>query len=186
MNRLKGMTAYLCGAMDRVDDGGVGWREHISSKLKGIGIGVLNPCDKPTSFAKENEGFRSKIAGLKRKGDFNSVADEMKPIAAVDLRMVDICHFLVMSVDVDVHMCGSYHEAFVAANQKKPVLAMCAQGKSNAPNWMFGVIPHKHIFSSWSELMEYVYHINEDKEVDHLNRWRFFDWDKVYGDSINE
>ena len=73
----------------------------------------------------------------------------MKPIAAVDLRMVDICHFLVMSVDVDV-------------------------------------IPHKHIFGSWSELMEYVYHINEDEEVDHLNRWRFFDWDKVYGTLINE
>ena len=78
-------------------------------------------------------------------------------------------------------MCGSYHEAFVAVAQKKPLLIMCQQGKQNVPNWLFGVVPHEHMFGSWSELIEYIHHINEDEEVEDLNRWRFFDWEKVYG-----
>jgi hypothetical protein len=181
MNRLKNSLCYLCGAMDRVKDGGTGWREYISDRLKEISVGVLNPCDKPTPYAQEDDNFRDRLESLKQSNKFDLVAKEMKPIAAVDLRMVDICHFVVMSVDLDVHMCGSYHESFVAANQKKPVLVMCNQGKENAPNWLFGVLPHSHIFSSWNELLEYVNHINKDEIVDHLNRWRFFDWEKVYG-----
>ena len=45
INRLKGMTAYLCGAMDRVEDGGVKWRQYITPKLQELGVGVLDPCD---------------------------------------------------------------------------------------------------------------------------------------------
>ena len=181
MNRLKNTLCYLCGAMDRVADGGVGWREYISTEIKKIGVGVLNPCDKPTTFGIEDENFREIISALKTQNKFEDIRTKMKPITAIDLRMVDICHFLVMHIDMDVHMCGSYHEAFVASGQKKPVLVVCEQGKAEAPNWLFGIIPHEHIFSSWSELLEYLYHINEDEGVQHLNRWRFFDWERVYG-----
>ena len=45
---------------------------------------------------------------------------------------------------------------------------------------MFGVVPHDMVFSNWSELLEYLRHINEDEEANHMNRWRFFDFDKVY------
>tara|TARA_R110002020_G_scaffold194354_6_gene395114 strand:+ start:4781 stop:5284 length:504 start_codon:yes stop_codon:yes gene_type:complete len=167
--------------MDRVPDGGVGWRVHISKKLQEMGIGVLNPCDKPTSFAKEDAFFRDRIERFKKSNNFESVKSEMRDIAAIDLRMVDIAHFVIMDIDIDVHMCGSYHEAFVAVAQKKPLLIMCQQGKQNVPNWLFGVVPHEHMFGSWSELIEYIHHINEDEEVEDLNRWRFFDWEKVYG-----
>jgi len=37
LNRLKNTTCYLCGPMDRVDDGGVGWREDITPILKEMG-----------------------------------------------------------------------------------------------------------------------------------------------------
>ena len=55
MNRLKGMTAYLCGAMDRVKDGGVKWRQYMTPKLQELGVGVLDPCDKPVEIALEDE-----------------------------------------------------------------------------------------------------------------------------------
>lgn len=180
MKRLKNTLCYLCGAMDRVSDGGVGWRNNISSQLKDIGVGVLNPCDKPTAFAKEDDNFRDKISSFKRTKDFDAIKTEMRDIAAIDLRMVDIAHFVIMHIDMDIHMCGSYHEAFVAVNQKKPLLVMCQQGKSNAPNWLFGVMPHEHIFGSWSGLIEYLYHVHEDEDVNDFNRWRFFDWSKVF------
>jgi len=181
MNRLKGMTAYLCGAMDRVADGGVEWREHITPKLQEFGVGVFNPCNKPSDYAPEDEDTRELIHSLKRSGRYDEVASVMKPICAVDLRMVDIAHFIIMNLDIDSHLCGSYHEAFVAIGQKKPVIVMCKQGKRNLPNWMFGVVPHQMVFINWSETLEYLHHINEDEDVKHLNRWRFFDFNKVYG-----
>ena len=185
MNRLKGMTAYLCGAMDRVADGGAEWREHITPRLQELGVGVFNPCNKPSDYAPEDEDTRELIHTLKRSEKYDDVSAIMKPICAVDLRMVDIAHFIVMNIDMDNHLCGSYHEAFVAIGQKKPVIIMCKQGKRGLPNWMFGVVPHEMVFSNWSETIEYLHHINEDEDVEHLNRWRFFDFNKVYGNDTS-
>ena len=180
MNKLKNATCYLCGAMDRVDDGGVEWRREISPKLKDMGLGVLDPCNKPTDFAPEDGNFRDKIIELKKQKDYNEIKARMKDIVAIDLRMVDLAHFVIMYIDLNVHMCGSYHEAFLAVSQKKPVLVVCKQGKPKIPNWMFGVIPHQHMFDNWSLLLEYLYHVNEDDNVDHLKRWRFFNFSEIY------
>lgn len=185
MNRLKSTTCYLCGAMDRVSDGGVGWRRAITPKLKKLGVGVLDPCDKPSDYGTEDTTTREFIDSCKKNGRFDDAARIMKPICAIDLRMVDVAHFIVMSLDVDNHLCGSYHEAFLAVQQKKPVLVMCKQGKENIPNWMFGVIPHEMMFSNWSELLEYLNHVNEDDDVEHLNRWRFFDFEKVFDSTVD-
>ena len=181
MSRLKGMTCYLCGAMDRVDDGGVAWREWITPHLYDLGVGVYNPCNKPSDFAPEDETSRNSINYYKEIGNYDQVAKIMKPICSVDLRMVDIAHFLVMSLDLDVHMCGSYHEAFMAVFQKKPVLIRCVQGVNAVPNWLYGVIPQELMFSDWDSLLRYLEYINDSDEVDHLDRWRFFDFNKVHG-----
>ena len=181
MNRLKGTTCYLCGPMDRVPDGGAEWREHISVQVKELGVGVFNPCDKPSDFAPEDSDTRAEIDRHKSSGDYESVTDIMKPICAVDLRMVDVAHFIIMNLDMDVHLCGSYHEAFLAVAQKKPVLVRCKQGKNQAPNWLFGVFPHELIFSNWWQLLDYLHEVNSSESVDHLDRWRFFNFDKVYG-----
>ena len=69
----------------------------------------------------------------------------------------------------------------MAIFQKKPVLIKCEQGKDNLPNWLFGVIPHELIFSNWADLLSYLRKVDSDEEVDHLDRWRFFDFKKVYG-----
>ena len=180
MNRLKGTTCYLCGPMDRVKGGGKLWRSILTPKLQQIGIGVFDPCSKPSNFAPEDEDTRNLVKEYKSKEKYEEVSSIMKPICAVDLRMVDIAHFIIMNLDVDNHLCGSYHEAFLAVTQKKPVIVRCKQGKKNLPNWMFGVVPHQMVFSSWSEVLEYLYHVNEDEDVKHLNRWRFFDFNKVY------
>ncbi len=181
MNRLRGMTCYLCGPMDRVKDGGVGWRNYLTPKLHELGVGVFNPCDKPSNFAPEDDDTRLLVDTNKKLGNYEEVSAIMKPICAVDLRMVDIAHFIVMNLDVENHLCGSYHEAFLGVTQKKPVVIRCKQGKNSLPNWMFGVVPHQMVFSSWSEVLDYLYHVSEDMDVEHLNRWRFFDFNKVYG-----
>ena len=180
MNRLKHTMCYLCGPMDRVEDGGLGWRRHITPVLKEAGIGVLDPSDKPTHFALEDESFRSTIEELKNSQQFDEVKSMMRDIAAIDLRMVDIAHFVIMYMDMDSHMCGSYHEAFVSIQQKKPLLIVCEQGKESVPNWLFGVMPHEHMFSSFKDLILYIDGVDCGGEEEHYNRWRFFDFEKIY------
>ena len=104
----------------------------------------------------------------------------MRDIAAVDLRMVDIAHFVIMDMDMDVHMCGSYHEAFIAIQQKKPLLINCKQVKEYIHSWMFGVMPHQHMFSTWDDLLQYLDNVHTGYDTNNYNRWRFFDFEKVY------
>ena len=74
--------------------------------------------------------------------------------------------------------------AQTANRQKKPVLIWCEQGKQNAPNWLFMMLPHEHVFGGLEELISYLSEINESVSVDHLKRWFFFDQDKLAGTSI--
>jgi len=58
----------------------------------------------------------------------------MKQIRPVDLRMVDICDFLVVNLDLQVHACGTYEELFWANRMKKPVLIRIEQGIEHTPD----------------------------------------------------
>ena len=71
MNRLNGMRTYLAGAMDRVKDGGVGWRKNITPLLKQMGVTVLDPCDKPIEIGIEDESSREIIDSYKKNGQFD-------------------------------------------------------------------------------------------------------------------
>lgn len=181
MSKLKGMRTYLSGAMDRVKDGGVEWRAYLTPILQGMGVGVLNPCDKPTDFAKESGDTRARINQFKKEGNFDEVKSIINPICHVDLRMCDECSFLICYIDTDVHAAGTYHELTVCIQQRKPTLLVVKQGKENCPNWWFGVIPHQFIFSSFEEMLEYLKRVDKDEDVKDLNRWLFFDYNKVYG-----
>ena len=98
----------------------------------------------------------------------------MKTIRSVDLRLVDISDFLIVNLDLDIHPCGTYEEIFWANRQKKPIIIHMVQGKENAPDWLFGTIPHEMIFSSWDDIKSYLGSINEIDEINNYNRWYFF------------
>jgi len=48
------------------------------------------------------------------------------------------------------------------------------QGKNNAPDWLFGTIPHQMIFSSWDEIKIYLDTVNHSEAIDTFKRWYFF------------
>lgn len=175
MNRLCGSRCYLIGPMDRVADGGVTWREDLQKYLEQLGVVVFNPCNKPISLGREDAENRELRKKLKDSGDFDTVRDLVKMIRVVDLRMVDITDFSIVHLDVDVHMCGSYEEIALANRQKKPVLVHVKQGKENTPDWLLGQVPHELIFSSWSELKDYILHVHAAENFEHYKRWMFFD-----------
>tara|TARA_Y100000590_G_scaffold468528_1_gene651585 strand:- start:737 stop:1282 length:546 start_codon:yes stop_codon:yes gene_type:complete len=180
MNRLNGMRTYLAGAMDRVPDGGTGWREAITPALNDRGVVVLNPCDKPADVGIEDEETRRLIEEYKETGEYGKIRKEYGVIRTLDLRCVDVSDFIIASIDIDVHACGTYEEIAVANSQKKPVLVWCQQGKASAPNWLFFMLPHQHIFGSLSEIIEYLDYVDANEgAVEHYKRWFFFDRNKM-------
>lgn len=177
--RLQGMRTYLAGAMDRVADGGEGWRNRITPILKALGVTVLNPCDKPVEVGLEDAKTRSEIEYLKNVKNYSKIREIYGVIRTLDLRCVDISDFIIASVDVDVHACGTYEEITVANSQKKPVLVWCHQGKKNAPNWLFFMLPHEHIFGSLDALLEYLINVHTGRDSKHYKRWFFFDQNRM-------
>lgn len=174
MNRLKNQRVYLAGAMDRVPDRGAGWRFQITPFLKEMGSIVLNPLNKPTEVGAEDESVHLHKLTLKENEKYDELSSVMKTIRATDLRLVDISDFLVVNLDIGTHPCGTLEEIFLANRSKKPIVIHVEQGKKNAPDWLFGTIPHSMIFSSWDEVKHYLNHINSFETIEEQDRWKFF------------
>lgn len=175
-NRLWGTRVYLIGAMDRVVDGGVVWRRNITPFLEDIGVVVLNPANKPIGIGREDIEDRDLRTRLKAMGQYDELAKAMRLLRIIDLGMVDMSDFLICNIDVDSHACGTYEEFFWSNRMKTPILVHVEQGRDEAPDWLWGTIPHEHIFGEWDVLKSYVKHIDEDEGVDHMKRWMFFDY----------
>ena len=175
INNLKHTRTYLVGAMDRVIDGGVGWRQKITPILKDMNIKVLDPCNKPINGIIEDNNTREKIDNYKQTEQYHKIKEEFSVIRNADLRCVDISDFIIAHIDIDIHACGSYEEIVTANRQKKPVLVWCHQGKKHAPNWLFFMLPHEHIFSSMEDLISYLKTINTCQNTINLKRWFFLE-----------
>jgi hypothetical protein len=172
---LANKRAYLAGAMDRVKDRGKGWRLEITPFLQSLGIIVFNPLKKPINIGKEDDETHALKQQLKKEGKYDELSKIMKTIRKVDLRLVDISDFLIVNIDLDHYAVGTWEECFSANSTKKAILVHMEQGKENAPDWLFGTIPHEMIFSTWDELRSYLLHINSSVIIDDFDRWRFLD-----------
>lgn len=182
MNRLDGMRCYTAGPMDYYNHGlAKHWRKEISEFLAPKGVLVLSPLDKPSSDPDiaESEEDKQKLTRLKDAGDFDEVRRIMKKVCRMDLRMVDCTDFLIGQVDTNVHMCGTYHEIFMASLQRKPTILFVEGGKANAPNWIYGIVPHELIFGSLDEVKDYLTYIDTLENTNDVERWFFFDKDKM-------
>jgi nucleoside 2-deoxyribosyltransferase len=174
INNLKDLKVYLVGAMDRVHDGGVTWRQELTSILQNLGIKVIDPCKKPIHGVVEDDETRQWIDYYKETKQYAKIREKFGIIRSADLRCVDISDFIIANIDLDVHACGTYEEIVTANRQKKPILILCKQGKSMAPNWLFFMLPHEHIFSNIEDMMDYLIHINTLEDISSLSRWFFF------------
>lgn len=182
LNRLKNHLTYLVGPMDHSPDNGRGWREKISKFYWDLGIGVLSPTNKPSN---EGSEAQDEIAGLMDKkacGQYHQLAKAMNTIVSVDLHYVDLSNFITVYLDTTIHTCGTYSEITYAALEKKPVIVCCKQGKQCIPNWLYGLgLRHEMFFGSWADVHNYIRYINSHPIIDTLNKWRFIDYEVVYG-----
>ena len=164
--------AYLIGPIDEAKDQGIGYRRKVIklSKKYGLKIKFLDPTNKLKGLQQEVGTEQEKIVRYKARGRWKDLSNFMKIIVRVDLRQVDFSDFVIAKVDKSIHMCGSYHEIFVADIEKKPILAIIEGGKKNAPAWLFGILDHNLMFDDEEECVKYLSKINDgDIELD--DRW---------------
>ena len=175
MCKLASSVCYLAGPIDFSDDLGVSFRKKLilTAKHKGLGIKFLDPTDKLEGLQADVGDEQSIINDYRKKRSWNKLSALMKKIVRVDLRQIDLADFVIVFIDTQIHMCGSYHELVEADRQKKPVLTIIKQGKENCPSWLFGTIDHNLMFSSIEECVEYLYKV--DQELITLDdRWVLF------------
>jgi len=180
MNRLNGLRCYLAGPIDYADDDGVGWRNRATAWLAQKGVQVMDPCNKPvvasiSSEYKEIEEEKIRLMTLKEEGKWDELTALMKPIAHVDLRMLDRSDFVLVYINMNEKPFGTIWELKTALDQKKPTLVMVEGGKANVSNWIFGVMNHNWIFGEWSELFSYLHSIDQNTRDADLTRWVFFE-----------
>ena len=177
-SKLHNMRVYLAGPMDRCPNGGIGWRKDITLFLQNLGLQVYNPVDKPIAGSiKDIESIveRKRRQKFKEDGLYAQFAKEVKVIRNIDLRMVDVSDFIIVNYDMNIQMCGTFEELFLANRQKKPILIHCPQGKSKVSDWLWACIPHEMFFSNWDELKNYLTKISTGKDSNTHGRWVFFD-----------
>lgn len=179
LNRLKFAKFYLAGPI-RKDIDFTTWRKDISEFLWSMGAGVLNPCDKPVDHH-EDEHFQDKLIRLRQEKQYDLLSEIMREVVTIDLHLLDLSTAVILHVDTDVHMQGSYAEMTYACLERKPLIVHAKNGKKNLPAWIFGHAKHELFFDTWDEIKEYLIHIDQAPTIDVLNnRWKFLNYDKIY------
>jgi len=178
MNKLRGSLIYLCGPIDSVSDGGIGWRLCITPLLKEMGVIVLDPTNKPTYELSELPADQERRRQLKLDGKFQELHEEGQAIRWFDLRCVDKADAVIVYLDVSITMCGTIEELCVANKQKKPCLVFCKQGKVAIPNWIYWMLNPSYIFNDVGEVVEYLRRVDAGLEGDN-RRWRLFDFGAI-------
>jgi nucleoside 2-deoxyribosyltransferase len=174
VNRLKNLRCYLSGPIDLCPEGGAPWRKEITPLLTLRGVFVLDPLDKPIDVGLEKDDARVARKSLKENGKYEEFSSIVKKIRHVDLRMVDMCDFMVAFIDLTIPMCGTWEEIFGANRSKKPVLVFCKQGKKSIPDWLFGTLPHEMLFNDMGEVIQYLEEVDKSDFVEDYGRWLFF------------
>ena len=160
--------------MDFAADNGVGWRQQIQRDLADLGIVWLDPTNKPTDQAVEDNDTKRLLADAKSVGNYDYIVHQVKVIRNIDLRLVDIADFLIVHLDTNIYSFGTIEEIANANREKKPIIVHVEQGKAGTPSWLFGMIGHKDIFSTWDELKQRVRTVATDPSFNDLCRWHFF------------
>lgn len=136
-NHLKGARVYLSGPMDfvasRAAEKKYGWRTRVSQFLRSYGVTVFDPWNKPQIRGLHEYGredvksievrdkwtFDPGEKGIQSRGE---CATSFWETMHIDLRMVDICDFVIAYCPTNIYSVGTVHEIVVARQQRKPVL----------------------------------------------------------------
>ena len=171
---LNGVRIYLSGPIDRVDDDGMGWRKDFKKlcRERQLPVDFLDPTDKPEWLGSEVGEEKDRVRKLMETGKWEMAQAQARYFRHIDLRMVDASNLLVVWIDVDVHLCGTYDELFTAEDQQKPMMAIMAPGQSkwDLPSWLVAIFDENEVFDTVEECVEHLSLLHEGK-ITFDDRW---------------
>ena len=149
------------------------WREEVTEKLAPLSITCFDPYKKPfVKDVEEDEASRIEMETWMKTKQYDRVSERMKTVRSYDLNLVDRSDFIIAHLVPDIASWGSAEELTTAISMKKPTFISMEGGKSKAPLWLLGMLPHKYIYNSLDEVTEMLYAIdNAIKPID-SDRWR--------------
>jgi nucleoside 2-deoxyribosyltransferase len=169
------IKCYLAGPIDRCPDLGITWRKKISIFLKKINIEINDPLLKSTEKGREDLESRELRLDCKKRKDYKKLSKIMSDIRKEDLKLVRMSDIVIANIDTDVYSCGTLEEIFLAKKLNKSVFVRVKQGKINTPDWLFAVVNHEFIFSTWKELqvfLEKKFLFDKEKTKNRINLTR--------------
>jgi nucleoside 2-deoxyribosyltransferase len=174
MRDLNGVRIYLSGPIDRVTDDGLKWRKEFKKlchKFK-LPVDFLDPTDKPEWLGSEIGEEKNRVRQLMKSRKWEMAQSQSQYFRHIDLRMVDSCHLFIVWIDITSHLCGTYNELFTAEDQKKPMMAIMADGQSkwDIPSWLVSIFNEDEVFESVEECVEHLKFLHEGK-ITFDDRW---------------
>jgi hypothetical protein len=164
MNELDGIRCVLSGAIDRVADDGVEWRNSVEAKCKKKKLNIIffNPCKKPNGLGSEIGVEKNKVRKLINEDKWEDAKEYVKTFRHYDLRAIDWSDFVIIKIDITQHLCGSYDEIFLAERELKPIFVIMGEGqtKYDIPTWLVSFINKDEIFENEDECINYLMKIN--------------------------
>ena len=96
----------------------------------------------------------------------------VKTFRHYDLRAIDWSDFVIVKIDINSHLCGTYDEVFLAERELKPILVIMGenQTKYDIPTWLLAFINEFEIFDSEDECIDYLIKLDK-KEIVLDERW---------------
>lgn len=167
MSKLQGKRCMLSGGIDRVVDDGIGWRQYIKEECKKRKIDMIffDPCDKPKGLGSEIGVEKVKVRELINSDKWEEAKNYVKTFRHYDLRAVDWSDLVIVKIDLNSHLCGTYDEVFLAEREMKPVFVIMGEGqtKYDIPTWLVAFIKENEIFDNEDECISYLNNINKGK-----------------------
>ena len=167
MHSLDGTRCILSGGIDRISDNGVGWRKYIKKECKKYGMNIVffDPCDKPNGLGSEVGVEKNKVRDLLDKDKWEEAKKYVKTFRNYNLRAVDWSDFVIVKIDINSHLCGTYDEIFLAERELKPIFVIMGedQTKYDIPTWLVSFINKDEIFNDEDECIDYLVKINDGK-----------------------
>tara|TARA_B110000305_G_C18989616_1_gene425493 strand:- start:33 stop:527 length:495 start_codon:yes stop_codon:yes gene_type:complete len=149
------------------------WREEVTEKLAPLSITCFDPYKKPfVKDVEEDEASRIEMETWMKTKQYDRVSERMKTVRSYDLNLVDRSDFIIAHLVPDVASWGSAEEITTAIRMKKPTFISMEGGKSKAPLWILGMLPHKYIYNSLDEVTEMLYAIDNGIKPIDSDRWR--------------
>jgi hypothetical protein len=149
------------------------WRDEITKDLEGLGITAFNPYMKPfIDDVNEDETVRAQLKVWMENGEYDKVAERMKPVRNFDLRLCDLSDFIIAHINPSVASWGTAEEIVTSVRAKKPVFMSVEGGKQKTPLWVMAMFPHKYIYNNVDEIVQMLKKIDSQEKVIDSDRWK--------------